>query len=158
MDELLSNSTRPEDYERAEKIIFKSLMAAERALEHAIHQEVDALFHGDDDDKDQDKVYRAVQKGAAKVREAGVSSFDHSSDPPDSRRILHAVEVAEQALLDAVRTEVENLFPTQKQHSLQKALDKVQERKEKYNKKRQEGLLHSSYQDMIENYENYVWE
>lgn len=155
-----SNFNTPQDYERAEKAIFNSLVAAEKALEHAIHQEVDVLFH-DEKDHHKEKVSEAIQKGAAKVRERGVTSLDRKHpkipDHPDSS-ILYALEESEQAMIDAVKHEVDVLFHAEpkKQH-MQKALSNVQERKEKHNEKRRQAML-SSYQDMIENYESYVWE
>lgn len=153
-------TTLAEDYERAEKAIFNSLVAAEKALEHAIHQEVDALFH-EDKDHHKEKASQAIQKGAAKVRERSVTSLDRKHpnipDHPDSN-LLYAIESTEQAMMDAVRKEVDILFHAEpKKERLQKALENAQARKDKHDEKRQQFLL-SSYQDMIENYESYVWE
>jgi hypothetical protein len=157
-----SNKSLAEDYERAEKTIFNSLVAAERALEHAIHQEVDALFH-DDKDHHKAKASEAIQKGAAQVRERRnfQSLLDRKHpkvpDHPDSS-LLYAIETTEQAMMDAVRKEVDLLFHSEpKKEQVQKALAKAQARKDEHDEKRQQFLL-SSYQDMIENYESYVWE
>lgn len=156
-----SLSTSAEDYERAEKTIFNSLVAAEKALEHAIHQEVDALFH-DEKDHHKEKASEAIQKGAAQIRErTNVSSLDRKHpkvpDHPDSG-LLYAIESSEQAMIDAVRKEMDLLFHAHpKKEHLQQALEKAQARKNKHDEKRQQYLL-SSYQDMIENYESYVWE
>ena len=155
-------TTSAEDYERAEKTIFNSLVAAEKALEHAIHQEVDALFH-DEKDHHKQKASEAIQKGAAQVRErTNMTSFDHKKHPkipdhPDSS-LLYAIESSEQAMMNAVRKEMDLLFHAHpKQEQVQQALENAQARKDKHDEKRQQYLL-SSYQDMIENYESYVWE
>ncbi len=151
-----------EDYERAEKTIFNSLVAAEKALEHAIHQEVDALFH-DGKDHHKAKASEAIQKGAAQVRERrnfrSLLDRKHPKVPdhPDSS-LLYAIESSEQAMMDAVRKEVDLLFHSEpKKEQVQTALAKVQVRKDQHDEKRQQYLL-SSYQDMIETYESYVWE
>ncbi|GAX14812.1 hypothetical protein FisN_29Lh016 [Fistulifera solaris] len=157
-----SNISLAEDYERAEKTIFNSLVAAEKALEHAIHQEVDALFH-DDKDHHKAKASEAIQKGAAQVRESrnfrSLLDRKHPKVPdhPDSN-VLYAIEASEKAMMDAVRKEVDLLFHFEpKKEQVQTALANVQARKDQHDEKRQQYLL-SSYKDMIENYESYVWE
>lgn len=160
---LTATTTSAEDYERAEKTIFNSLAAAEKALEHAIHEEVDALFH-DEKDHHKAKASEAIQKSAAQVRERSkiASVFDRKHpkipDHPDSS-LLYAIESSEQAMIDAVRKEMDLLFHSNhpKKEHLEKALENTQARKDKHDEKRQQYLL-SSYQDMIENYESYVWE
>jgi hypothetical protein len=62
-----------EDYERAEKEIFRAIGKAEQKVQHAIEQEVDFLYHKAKDRKEKEQVKQkaktAVKKGAKKVKQ-----------------------------------------------------------------------------------------
>jgi hypothetical protein len=127
------------EYERAEKAILDAITNVEKKVQTAIEAEVDTLFHGFEGHAA--SVKADVTAKARKAVQGGVSTAkrsvdDHAErhaypfendhpfpyahpllnakrDPTHyrERRILHAVESAEKAVLSAIQIEVETLFP-----------------------------------------------
>lgn len=132
------------EYERAEKAILDAITNVEKKVQTAIEAEVDTLFHGSEGHAASikadvtTKARKAVQGGVSIAkrsvddhteRHAYPFEKDHpfpyahpllhaNRDPTHhrERRILHAVESAEKAVLSAIQTEVETLFPPTEHH------------------------------------------
>jgi hypothetical protein len=139
------NTILPEDeeYERAEKAILDAITNVEKKVQTAIEAEVDTLFLGYEGHSAVKadvaaKARKAVQGGVSVAkrsvddhaeRHAYPFEKDHpfpyahpllnaKQDPSHhrERRILHAVESAEKAVLSAIQSEVETLFPPTEHH------------------------------------------
>jgi len=116
------------DNDRAEQAIYHGIEKAEHTVQKSVEKEVNALFHGHDDKHPHKetvalKAKTAVSRGAHKVRESLQDPLSRAkfheekvelSKPPEIKHkdvgILHAVEVAELAVLHAVQEEVHSLF------------------------------------------------
>jgi len=136
-----ANSVPPvstDDYERAQKAIFGAISSMEKRVQQAVEKEVDTLFHNLEHlEKEEIKARakKAVAKGGQKVRKTvddhrksdrkhqlpfyDLDSHSYPYEWPKGdpeHRILHAVEAAEKAVLQAVEKEVSTLFHSSDKH------------------------------------------
>jgi hypothetical protein len=123
----------PEEFEMAEKAIYKALESAEQKIEEAVANEVQTLFPRDENKRHEVKIKakKAIQKGAAKTKRQAQEKktvqaevlfpYDRNHPYPydiegvlnkekREHRILHAIESAEKAILHAIQDEVDVLF------------------------------------------------
>jgi hypothetical protein len=124
------------DPEKATSAILNSIKRVEKTVQKAVEDEIHAIFHDLDEDQKAEivnKAQKAVEQGTAKVKKeldehahpskypfednnkskknnkSSSSSAAAAADHKD-QRILHAVEAAELAVLNAVENEVDALF------------------------------------------------
>jgi hypothetical protein len=115
-----------DDYERAEKAILKSVEKIEAIVEKVVADEVDILFHKDHPEKEKitSNARKAVATGVDKVKSTIKGHSEKISYPFEMKsqtqpknpmvhkdhRVLHAIEAAERAVLQAIYNEVDTLF------------------------------------------------
>jgi hypothetical protein len=106
-----------QDKETHLRTLREAIERVEDRVQKAIQEEVDTLFHHDEEvgsegpskkDKVKEKARKAVERGAQKVKKATVEgkSFPHEEEG----RLLHAIGTAEKAVIHAVEEEVGTLF------------------------------------------------
>jgi predicted flap endonuclease-1-like 5' DNA nuclease len=109
------------DYERAEKAIFHGMEVVEHEVQKAVENEVYSIFEEMNHDRRKEvteHVKKAVTNGASKAKSTAQREYKSMPFLPKhaeeedrhDHRILHAMEAAERAVLNAVKEEVDTLF------------------------------------------------